>query len=103
MPREYRPKRCVSWSAVSIAAIHILCDARPSLGTAAVNGLLAWAGVLSGFTVFFSGLPAAVNLIIPGRPSSLARRINRGIGQGFVVGMLLGPLTLFVFIARIVS
>jgi hypothetical protein len=87
----------------AIATIRILCEANPSQGTAVVNGLLAWAGVLGGFTVFFSGLPAAVALFVPSRPASLARRINQGLGWGFVLGMLFGPLTLFVFAARIVS
>ena len=85
------------------AVIRILCEANPSLGTAVVNGLLAWAGVLGGCTVFFSGLPAAVALLIPSRPDSLTHRINQGLGRGFVFGMLLGSLTLFVFAARIVS
>jgi hypothetical protein len=68
-----------------------------------VNGLLAWAGVLGAATVFFSGLPAAVALFIPGRPEALASRIDHGLGQGFVFGMLFGPLMLFVFVDRIVS
>lgn len=84
------------------AVIRILCEANPSLGAAVVNGLLAWAGVLGGCTVAFSGLPAAVALFIPSRPATLTRRINGGLGQGFVFGVLLGPLTL-VFAARIVS
>jgi hypothetical protein len=85
------------------ATIRILCEAGTSMGSAIINGLLAWAGVLGGFTVLFSGLPAAVALFIPSRPDSLARRINQGLGYGFLLGMLLGPLMLFVFIARIVS
>ncbi len=85
------------------AVIRILCEANPSLGTAVVNGLLAWAGVLGGCTVFFSGLPVAVALLIPSRPDSLARRINQGLGIGFTLGMLFGPLLLFVFVDRIVS
>ena len=87
----------------TIAIIRILCEVNPSLGTAVVNGLLAWAGVLGGCTVFFSGLPAAVALLVPSRPDSLVRRINRGLGWGFAFGMLLGPLTLFVFATRMVS
>lgn len=87
----------------AIAVIRILCRTNPSLGAAIVNGLLAWAGVLGGCTVFFSGLPAAVALLVPSRPDSLVRRINRGLGWGFVFGMLLGPLTLFVFATRMVS
>lgn len=85
------------------ATIRILCEANPSFGTAVVNGLLAWAGVLGGLTVLFSGLPAAVALFIPSRPASLARRINQGLGQGFLAGMFLGALLFFVFVARIVS
>jgi hypothetical protein len=85
------------------AIIHVLCESDPSLGTAVVDGLLAWTGVLGGCTVFFSGLPAAVALFIPSRPESLARRINRGLGIGVLWGVLLGPLTLFVFIDRLVS
>ncbi len=85
------------------AVIRILCEANPSLGTAVVNGLLAWAGVLGSFTVVFSGLPATVALFIPGRPDALSRRINRGLGWGLLVGMLLGPPTLFVFVDKVVS
>ncbi|MGO9247064.1 MAG: hypothetical protein ACLP7W_00510 [Solirubrobacteraceae bacterium] len=87
----------------TIATIHVLCEANPSLGTAVVNGLLAWAGVLGGCTVFCSGLPAAVAVFIPGRPQALSRRINRWLGIGFLVGMLIGPLVFFAFVARIVS
>jgi len=87
----------------AIAVIRILCEADRSLGTSVVNGLLAWTGALGACTVVFSGLPAAVALFIPSRPAALSRRINRGLGQGLLVGMALGPLTLFVFIARIVS
>jgi hypothetical protein len=88
----------------AIATIRILCETDPSLGTSVVNGLLAWIAVLGGCTVFCSGLPAAVAVFIPGRPEALSRRINRGLGVGFLAGvLLLGPLTLFVFSARIVS
>ena len=87
----------------AIAVIRILCETNPSLGTAVVNGLLAWGGVLGASTVFFSGLQAARALFIPSRPRTLARRINQRLGVGFLAGMTLGPLTLFVFIARIVS
>lgn len=87
----------------AIAVIRILCEADRSLGTSVVNGLLAWTGALGACTVVFSGLPAAVALLIPSRPAALSRRINRGLGQGLLVGMALGPLTLYVFIARIVS
>ncbi len=87
----------------TIATIHVLCEANPSLGTTVVNGLLAWAGVLGGCTVFCSGLPAAVAVFIPGRPQALSRRINRWLGIGFLVGMLIGPVVFFAFVARIVS
>lgn len=86
-----------------IITIRILCEDNPSLGTAVVNGLLAWAGVLGGCTVFCSGLPAAVAVFIPGRPEALSRRINRWLGYGFLAGVPLGALMFFVFIARIVS
>jgi hypothetical protein len=87
----------------AIATIRILCEDNPSLGTAVVTGLLAWAGVLGGLTVLCSGLPAAVAVFIPSRPDSLARRINKGLGIGFLWGMVLGVLLFFVFVARIVS
>ena len=88
---------------IAIATIRILCEANPSLGTAAVNGLLAWAAVLGGCTVFCSGLPAAVAVFIPGRPDALSRRINRWLGYGFIVGMPLGFLMCIVFVAKIAS
>ena len=74
------------------AVIRILCEADRSLGTAVVNGVLAWASVLGGFTVFFSALPAMVALFIPSRPDALARRINRGLGLGLLAGMFVGPI-----------
>jgi hypothetical protein len=86
-----------------LAIIHLLCATNPSLATRVVNGLLAWMGVLGGAAVFFSGLPAAVALLIPSRPESLARRINSGLGFGFAVGMTLGMLMFFVFVTRIAS
>ena len=86
-----------------IAVIRILCEDNPSLGTAIVNGLLAWAGVLGGCTMLCSGAPAAVALFIPSRPDSLSRRINQGLGYGFLVGMAGGLLLFFVFVARVAS
>jgi hypothetical protein len=83
--------------------IRILCEANPSFGTVVVNGLLAWATVLGGCTVLFSGLPAAVALFIPSKPDSLARRINQGLGYGFLLGMAGGLLLFFVFVAKVVS
>jgi hypothetical protein len=85
------------------ALVRILCETHPSLGTAIVNGLLAWAGVLGGFTVLFSGLPAAVALFIPSRPAALSRRISQGLGIGFLAGMAGGLLLFFVFVAKVVS
>jgi hypothetical protein len=85
------------------ATIRILCEANPSLGTAVVNGLLAWATVLGGFTVLFSGLPAAL-LALDATPAHVrADLINRGMGLGFRVGMPIGMLMFFVFVARLVS
>jgi len=85
------------------AAIRVFCEANPSLGTAAVNGLLAWAATLGGCTVFFSGLPAAVAVFIPSRPGALSARVNYWLGIGFLAGMFIGPLMFFVFIARLVQ
>ncbi len=102
--REFHPKRGLACRAVTlIAAIRILCETDPSFGTTVVNGLLGSMAVLGGFTVFCSGLPAAIAVFIPSRPDSLERRINRWQGYGFIAGVLLGALMFFVFIARVVS
>jgi hypothetical protein len=85
------------------AVIRIFCEENPSLGTAVVNGLLAWATVLGGFTAFGSGLPAALFALDATPAHVRADLINRGMGVGFVGGMLFGPLMFFVFIAKIVS
>jgi len=86
-----------------IATIHILCEDNPSLGTAIVNGLLAWATVLGGVTAFCSGLPAALFALDTTPAHVRADMINRGLGIGFRGGMFLGLLTFFVFIARLAS
>lgn len=87
----------------TIAVIRVLCEANPSLGTTIVNGLLARATVLGGATAFFSGLPAALFAqdAIPARLR--ADLINRGMGAGFRVGMLFGPLIFVLFVAKVVS
>jgi hypothetical protein len=88
---------------IETAVIRIFCEANPSLGTAVVNGLLAWATTLGGCTAFFSGLPAAL-LALDTTPAHVrADLINRGMGIGFSAGMLIGLLMCFVFIARVVS
>jgi hypothetical protein len=88
---------------IAVATIRILCEANPSLGTAIVNGVLAWATILGASTAFFSGLPAAL-LALDATPASVrSDLINRGMGIGFRVGMVLGLLMCFVFSARIAS
>jgi hypothetical protein len=87
----------------TIATIRVLCETNPSLGTAIVNGLLAWAAMLGGFTVLFTGLPAAVAMFIPARADTLSKRLNRWLGVGFILGMSGGLLMFFVFIARVAS
>jgi hypothetical protein len=87
----------------AIAVIRVFCEGNPSLGTAVVNGLLAWATVLGGVTAFCSGLPAAL-LALDTTPADVrADLINRGLGIGFRIGMAGGLLMFFVFIARLVS
>jgi hypothetical protein len=95
------PRKVGAMSA--IATLRVFCETDPTLAASVVNGLLAWAAMLGGFTAFFSGLPAAVALFIPSRPESLSMRINRGLGQGMTLGMAVGPLTLFVFIDRVTT
>ncbi len=85
------------------AAIHILCDDNPSLGTAFVNGLLAWATTLGGGTALGAGLPAALMTLDSTRAGVRADLINRGMGAGFIVGAAAGGLMFFVFVARVVS
>jgi hypothetical protein len=87
----------------AITVIHILCEANPSLGTAIVNGLLAWATALGGGTAFCAGLPAAVFALDTTPADIRADLINRGLGIGFRIGMLTGLLLCIVFIARIVA
>jgi hypothetical protein len=87
----------------TIATIHVLCETNPSLGTAVVNGLLAWATVLGGSTTLGAGLPAALVALDTTRADLRADLINRGIGVGFLFGMAAGALLFFVFVARLVS
>jgi len=85
------------------ATIRVFCEANPSLGSAVVNGLLAWGTVLGASTAFFSGLPAALFARDATPAHVRADLINRGMGIGFRIGMFVGPLMCFVFVARIVS
>jgi len=102
--RLSRPKRCVAWLTVTaIATIRILCEGNPSLGTAFVNGLLAWATFLGGSTAFGAGVPAALLALDATRAEVRADLINRGMGAGFMFGMAFGALLFFVFVARLVS
>ena len=87
----------------TIATIRFLCEANPSLGTAIVNGVLAWAATLGGFTVFFTGLPAVLAIFIPDKADTLSKQLNRWLGVGFILGMGGGLLMFFVFIARVAS
>ena len=81
----------------AIATIHVFCESNPSLGSAVVNGLLAWATVLGGGTTFGAGLMAALLALDATRAEVRADLINRGMGAGFMFGMA------FVFVARLVS
>jgi hypothetical protein len=86
-----------------VSVIHILCETRPSLGTAVVNGVLALATMLGGGAACGAGLLAAVLVLDETRAEERTDLINHGMGIGFLVGAALGLLTLFVFIARVVS
>ncbi len=85
------------------AAIRILCETNPSFATALVNGLLASATVLAGCMAFLSGLPAAMSLFVAATPEVRTDAISKGMGIGFMWGIPLSILTLFVFAARLVS
>jgi hypothetical protein len=85
------------------AVIHVFCETNPSLVTAAVNGLLAWATLLGAGTALGAGLMAALFAVDTTRADVRADLINRGMGMGFVFGMGGGLLMFFVFIARIAS
>jgi hypothetical protein len=85
------------------AVIHVFCETNPSLGTAVVNGLLAWATFLGAGTALGAGLMAAPFALDTTRADVRADLINRGMGIGFIFGMALGLLMFFVFIAKIAS
>jgi hypothetical protein len=85
------------------STIHVLCEGNPSLGTAFVNGLLAWATILGGGTSFGAGAMAALFALDSTRAELRADLINRGLGAGFAFGMTFGCLMFVVFAARLVS
>jgi hypothetical protein len=85
------------------AVIHVFCETNPSLVTAVVNGLLAWATFLGAGTALGAGLMAALFALDTTRADLRADLINRGMGIGFILGMGGGLLMFFVFIAKIAS
>jgi hypothetical protein len=85
------------------ALVRILCETHPSLGTAIVNGLLAWATLLGGGTALGGGLLAALVAFDTTKADVRADLINRGVGAGFLLGAALGLLTFVFFAARIFS
>ena len=85
------------------AVIRVFCETDPSFVTTVVNGLLAWATLLGGFTAFCAGLPAALFALDATPAHVRADLINRGLGVGFCFGMTGGLLMFFVFIARLAS
>lgn len=103
--REFRPKQVLRLEVVTaIATIHVLCETSVSLGTAIVNGLLAWATFLGAGTALEAGLPAAMLLFDDKtRATDRADRVNRGLGVGFLIGVCVGLLMLIVFIARMAT
>jgi hypothetical protein len=87
----------------TIATIHVLCEGNPSLGSAVVNGLLAWATLLGGGTAFGAGAMAALFALDSTRAELRADLINRGLGAGFALGMAVGFLMFVLFVAKVVS
>ena len=87
----------------TIATIRVFCESNPSLGTAFLNGLLAWATVLGGGTAFGAGAMAALFALDSTRAELRADLINRGLGAGFILGMAGGLLIFVVFVARLIS
>ncbi len=85
------------------AVIHLLCQTNPSFATTVVNGLLAAATVMGGCVASVSGLLAAISLFPPVKPWRRTNAISMGMGYGFMLGMIAGLLTLFVFVDRVVS
>jgi hypothetical protein len=85
------------------AAIRILCESSPSFATSIVNGLLAWATVLGGFTALGSGLPVAMFAFVRVGAEERTDLITKGMGLGFLLGMSTGNLMCIVFIARLVT
>jgi len=92
--RELHPHRVLLLGVVTaMATIHVLCETSVSLGTSVIDGLIAWATILSAGTAFGAGLPAAMLLFDDTvRAKERADQINRGIGVGFIVGVFIGPL-----------
>ncbi|HWX44070.1 MAG TPA: hypothetical protein VNY52_01975 [Solirubrobacteraceae bacterium] len=83
--------------------IHVLCQTNPSSATAVVNGLLAAATALGGCVALGSGALAAISLSLQVEPEERTNAINMGMGWGFMGGVIIESLTLFVFIDRVVS
>lgn len=85
------------------ATIRIFCESNPTLVTAAVNGLLAWAMMLGGGTALGGGLPAALMALDKTRADVRADLINRGIGAGFIAGAAVGMLLFVLFASKLVT
>ncbi len=72
-------------------ALAVFCEQDPTTVQALGNGFVAWAGVLGGGTALGTGLPAAA-LAFASRVDAHLRAdyINRGLGVGFLAGLIIG-------------
>jgi hypothetical protein len=52
-----------------------------------IEVFIAGAAVLGGVMAFCSGLAAADSALAGDRPRSLADRVNRGLAEGFLIGL----------------
>jgi hypothetical protein len=86
-----------------LAAQHIFCSTKVSDGEAVVHGIIAAAAAIGLGSGLGTGFPAAAFAFISASPEARSDAINRGLGVGFLFGLVVGVFFFAIFASKLVT